>query len=92
MPQATSPSPEQDAPANVEDSYMTDAPPAPAEDAESTGDTTDSQPLPTNGAPSTLESMFDDDDDDGDEFSSSGPTKADESSQDKPQQQQTSKP
>ncbi|KAK0936414.1 p48 polypeptide of DNA primase [Friedmanniomyces endolithicus] len=88
MPHATSPSPEQDAPANVEDSYMTDAPPAPAEDAESTGDTTNSQQLPTNGAPSTLESMFDDDDDDGDEFSSSGPTKADESSQDKPQQQQ----
>ncbi|KAK3652762.1 p48 polypeptide of DNA primase [Elasticomyces elasticus] len=66
MPHALSPSPEQDAATNVEDSYMTDAPAAPAEETEPS-EPADSQPLPTSNG---LENMFDDDDDD-DEFSSS---------------------
>ncbi|KAK5124461.1 hypothetical protein LTR85_001678 [Meristemomyces frigidus] len=85
MPHAVSPSPDAEAPTNVGDSYMSDAPAAPLESEEAASET-DDLPTPQNatpGASKNLEDMFDDDSDD-DEFSSSAATRPDASSQPEP--------
>lgn len=76
MPHALSP--EAELPANVEDSDMADAPPAPLDGEEATSEADDLPILEkaTAGASKNLEDMFEDDDDDDDEFSSSAPTRS----------------